>query len=117
MAEYKSIVEQLTEFHKFINDVENIDMKIEDEDKVLHLLSSLSRSFKHVKDSLLYGKECTITLDEVRKDVKFKQFLKVKDLNIEDSVEGLSVSRGGYERRGIFISNRFDKLRVKFFAC
>ena len=65
MVEYKSIVEELTEFHKIIDDLENIEVKIDDEDKALLLLSSLPISFDHFKGSLFYGKEGTITLDEV----------------------------------------------------
>ena len=92
MVENKSIVEQLTEFHKIIDDFENIEVKIEDDDKALLLLSSLPRSFEHFKDVLLYGKEGTITLDKVQTAVKSKEFSKY--LKIEDSGEGLNVSRG-----------------------
>ena len=40
-------------------------MKINDVDKALLLWSLLPRSFDNFKDALLYGKEITITLDEV----------------------------------------------------
>ena len=65
MVENKSIVEQLTEFHKIIDDLDNIEVKIEDEDKAFLLLSSLPRFFEHLRDALIYGKEGTITSDEV----------------------------------------------------
>lgn len=45
--------------------MENIEVKIDDEDKVLLLLILLSRFFEHFKDALIYGKEDIITLDEV----------------------------------------------------
>ena len=92
-------------------------MKIDDEDKALLLLSSLPRSFEHFKDALLYGKEGTITLDEVQTAVKSKEFSKSKDLKIEDSGEGLNVSRGGGERKGMSKSKRSDKSKVKCFNC
>lgn len=67
-------------------------MKIKDEDKNILLLSSLSRSFKNLKDIFLYGKENTITFDEVQTIVRSKEFSKAKDLKIHDSGEDLSVS-------------------------
>ncbi|XP_058766276.1 uncharacterized protein LOC131639847 [Vicia villosa] len=72
MVENKFMVEQLTEFQKIIDDLGNIEVKINDEDKVLLLLSSLSRSFKHFKDVLLYSKEGTVTFNEVQTMVKSK---------------------------------------------
>src|SRR3954469_1665699 len=100
MVEYKSLVEQLKEFPKIIDDLENIEVKIDDKDKDFLLLSSLPRSFENLKDALLYSKEGTITLDEVQTTVKSKEFSKSKDLKIEDSGQGLNVSRGGGERKG-----------------
>ena len=117
MVDNKSIVEQLTEFHKIIDDLENIEVKIDDEDKGLLLLSSLPRSFEHFKDALLYGKEGTITLDEVQTAVKSKEFSKSKDLKIEDNGEDLNVSRGGGGRKGMSKSKRSDKSKIKCFNC
>ena len=56
MVETKSVVEQLTEFNKIIDDLQNIDVKLDDEDKALLLLNSLPRSFEHFKDALLYAR-------------------------------------------------------------
>ena len=117
MVENKSIVEQHTEFHKIIDDLKNIEVKIEDEDKALLLLSLLPRFFDHFKDALLYDKECTITFNEVQTAVKSKEFSKSKDLKIEDSGEGLNVSRGEGERKGMSKPKRFDKSKVKCFNC
>lgn len=50
MAENKSIVEQLINFYKIIDDIENIWVNIDDKDKTLLLLSSLPRYFEHFKD-------------------------------------------------------------------
>lgn len=110
-------MEKFREFHKTINDLKNIEVKIEYEDKVLLLLSSLPRSFEHFKGALLYGKEYTITLDEVQMVVRSKEFAKVKDLKINDSGKILSISRGGGEHKGMSKSKRFDKSTVKCFNC
>ncbi|XP_058760102.1 uncharacterized protein LOC131633408 [Vicia villosa] len=49
--------------------------------------------------------------------VKFKEFLKSKDLKIEDNGEALNVSRGGGERIEISKSVRSDNSKVKYFNC
>lgn len=76
-------------------------MKIKDDDKFILLLSSLPRSFENFKDALIYGKECITTFDEVQTTIRFKESSKVKDLKIDDSGEGLIVSRGESEPRGM----------------
>lgn len=67
MVKEKYIMEQCPKFHKNIDDLESIKVKNDDDDKALLLLRSLPRSFEYFKDSLLYAKECTITLDESRR--------------------------------------------------
>lgn len=57
MIESRSIVEQLKDFNKILDDLENIEVNLEDEDKVLMLLSSLRKSYEHFKDVILYGKD------------------------------------------------------------
>ncbi|PNX67146.1 cytochrome p450, partial [Trifolium pratense] len=48
MSENKSVVEQLAEFNKIIDDLANIDVTIEDEDKAFHLLCALPKSFENL---------------------------------------------------------------------
>ncbi|MCI56173.1 cytochrome P450, partial [Trifolium medium] len=47
---------ELAEFNKIIDDLANIDVNLEDEDKAFHLLCALPRSLENFKDVLLYGK-------------------------------------------------------------
>jgi hypothetical protein len=84
MVENRSVVEQLAEFNKIIDDLANIDVVLEDEDKTFHLLSSLPKSLENLKDALLYGKEGTITLDEVQSALRTKEMTKMRDLKIDD---------------------------------
>ena len=70
--EGKAIEEQLDEFSKAIDDLENIDVSLDDEDKAILLLNALPRSFDHLKDAMLYGREKTITLEEVQCALKAK---------------------------------------------
>lgn len=39
-----------------------------------HLLSSLHKFFENIKNALIFGKERTITLDEVQTTVSSKEF-------------------------------------------
>lgn len=80
MVENKSILEKLIEFYKIINDLENIKVKIDDDDKAKLLLNSLPISCDHFKDVFLYGKESIITLDEVQMTMRSNEFSKVNYL-------------------------------------
>jgi len=66
MVESKPISDQLAEFNKILDDLANIEVNMENEDKALLLLCSLSKSFEHFKDAILYGKEGTTSLEEVQ---------------------------------------------------
>jgi len=50
----------------------NIKVNLEDNDKTLLLLCALPKYLDHFKDTMLYRKECIITLDEVQMDHKTK---------------------------------------------
>ena len=115
MVESKAIMEQLTEFNKILDDLENIEVQLEDEDKAILLLCALPKSFESFKDTMLYGKEGTVTLEEVQAALRTKELTKSKDLTHEHG-EGLSVSRGNGGGRG----NRRksgNKSRFECFNC
>lgn len=63
------------------------------------LLSSLPTSLENFNNVLLYGKENSITLDEVQTIVRSKELSKKKNFKIDNSGECLSVSRGRSESR------------------
>lgn len=50
------MTEQLTEFIKILNDLENIELQYENKDKDILLLCALPWSFESFKDTMLYGK-------------------------------------------------------------
>lgn len=68
-------------------------MKLDDEDKALLLLSSLLKSFQYFKDVIFYGKEDTITLEEVQSTIRTNELTKIKELKIDDNDECLTISR------------------------
>ncbi|RDX98601.1 hypothetical protein CR513_18450, partial [Mucuna pruriens] len=45
-----------------------------DEDMALILLSALPRSYEHFKNAILFGRDQTITLDEVQTSIRTKEF-------------------------------------------
>jgi len=66
-----------------LNDLENIEVHLEDEDKSIHLLCALPRSFESFKDTMLYGKEGTVTFEEVQVALRTKELTKFKDLRTD----------------------------------
>jgi len=72
MEESKIVMEQLTEFNKILDNLENIDVHLEGEYNTILLLCALPRSFESFKDTMLYGKEGTITLEEVQAALRTK---------------------------------------------
>jgi len=118
MVESKTITKQLTKFNKILDDLENIEVQLEDEDKVILLLCALPRSFESFKDTMLYGKEGTVTLEEVQPALRTKELTKFKDLRADENNEGLSVSRGNGGGRGNQESSKSgDKAEYKCFKC
>ena len=70
LTKSRSITEQLADFNKILDDLENIEVKHDDEDKALLLLNALPKSFEHFKDALLYRRDQTITLEEVQNSIR-----------------------------------------------
>ncbi|GKF14194.1 hypothetical protein Tco_0055656 [Tanacetum coccineum] len=52
----RKISEHIDEFNKIVFDIANIEVKFEDEDLALLLLTSLPASYEHFVDTLLYGR-------------------------------------------------------------
>ncbi|KAE8716394.1 hypothetical protein F3Y22_tig00110121pilonHSYRG00025 [Hibiscus syriacus] len=114
MHEEKSILEQIDKFTKIIDDLENIDVKIEDEDKALLLLKSIPKSYEHFKDAMLYGRVQTILLDEVQSLIRAKELQNKHDMNEENSGDGLTSSKGPFKcyhchKKGHFKRNCPDR--------
>ena len=91
-------------------------MQLEDEDKAILLLCVLPKSFESLKDTMLYGKEGTVTLEEVQAALRTKELIKSKDLRTDENGEGLSVSRGNGGGRGNQRKSG-NKSKSKCFNC
>ena len=64
MTEGTDLRQHINTFKQIISDMLWIDIKFEDEDKAMMLLTFLPASYEHLVTTLLYGKE-TLELEEV----------------------------------------------------
>ncbi|WVZ12209.1 hypothetical protein V8G54_016739 [Vigna mungo] len=120
MTELRTIEEQIAEFSKIVDDLENIEVKLEDEDKAVILLNALPRTFEHFRDALLYGKDQVITLEEVLTSIRTKEFQKLQDSKTTEegasgliSVKGKGKKQSGKEKK----LNPDGTKQVRCFKC
>nr|GEU80930.1 hypothetical protein [Tanacetum cinerariifolium] len=88
--------EAVDEFNKIVLDLAIIEVKFEDEDLAILLLTSLPASYEHFVDTLLYGREA-LTLEDVMATLNSKE-IKERSKAKGDDGEGLYV-RGRTNRR------------------
>lgn len=74
MSEGTSIKSHVDVFNSILMDLENLDIKVEDEDQALLLLCSLPPSYKHFRETLIYGRD-EITMDDVKSSLFSKDLL------------------------------------------
>ncbi|KAL8529954.1 hypothetical protein ACS0TY_007139 [Phlomoides rotata] len=72
MLDGKDLNEQLDTFNRYIDDLEDLDVKMEDDDKALMLLNALPRSLDNFKDSVLFGNQDGVSYESVLAAVKTK---------------------------------------------
>ena len=106
MQEGKSIEDKIHEFNKIIYDFANVDVKIEDEDQALKLLSSLPKSYKHFVDVMLYGRMQMLTIEEVNATLNSNKLKKKFEVNYELEDEGLSIREKPDKRDNKYNKNR-----------
>ncbi|GJT51075.1 hypothetical protein Tco_0977232 [Tanacetum coccineum] len=68
----RNISEHIDEFNKIVLDLTNIEVKFNDEDLALLLLTSLPASYEHFVETLLYGWEA-LTLEDVMATLNSKE--------------------------------------------
>ena len=105
MTEGTPVPSNLDEFNSIIIDLENLNVKIDDEDKVVLLIVPLPPSYRHFKEIMLYGNYITLTFDDVKSNLLSKQKIDIK-IHSEISGEGLMV-RGRTQERGSSSKNQF----------
>ncbi|GJU15741.1 retrotransposon protein, putative, ty1-copia subclass [Tanacetum coccineum] len=91
MPARRKISKHIDEFNKIVLDLENIEVKFEDEDLALLLLTSLPASYKHFVDTLLCGREA-LTLEDVMATLNSKEIKEMSKAKGDDG-ERLYVRR------------------------
>ncbi|KAK2997896.1 hypothetical protein RJ639_024721 [Escallonia herrerae] len=92
MKEGTSINDHLGEYNKVTLDLQNIDVRIEEENQALLLLCSLPSSYKHLVTILLYRKD-NISIKEVEAVINSQELRKVSENKGEEHGDGL-MARG-----------------------
>ena len=94
MANGADLAQHVHTFNKIISDLLRVDIKFDDENKVMMLLSSLPTSYEHLVTTLLWGKE-TLEFEEILGALL--DHYQWKQNSGESSGEGLTV-KGNQER-------------------
>ena len=95
MDEGTSIHRHVDEFNKLMMDLKSVDDQISDEDYAITLLCSLSPSYEHFVDTMLFGRE-SLSLEDVKAALNSKE-LKNK---VSDTQDGALVVQGRNKERG-----------------
>lgn len=113
----RSLEDHLDDFNKIILDLENIDIKIEDEDQALLLLRSLSSEFDTISDTLIYGRE-TLTLEKVQATLFYEELKKRAEGADDARAKGLNIrGRSKKEFKPRSVNRSKSKDRRKCFMC
>ena len=94
----KTIEDHLDDFNKIIIDLENIGIRVEDEDQAIIVLNSLpSESYEHFVDTMMYGRK-SLTLEEVQNALMSKEMKRKAELKKENSGDGPYVHGKGFKK-------------------
>lgn len=80
MEDAKHLKKDMDELNKIILNLKNMDVKIEEENHVIILFSSLLKNYEHIVDTMLYGKKI-LTMTKVNivlmsKEIRRKSEIK-----------------------------------------
>jgi hypothetical protein len=91
----------LNEFNSIIMDLESLDVKIDDEDKAISLVVSLSPSFKNFKEIMLYGNHTSLSFENVKSNLLSKEKFDVQSRS-KPKGEGLIVRGSGDHKSNLY---------------
>ena len=113
MAEGSSLSSHLSTFKELVCNLENLDVKYEDNDLALFMLSSLPDSYSHFRDTIIYSRD-TLVLDNVITILDSKEKMKhIMNGGSEVKAEGLNVKGRLFERGSSSSGRARSKSKVK----
>lgn len=109
MKEISYLTALIDAFNKIILDLEDINVKIDNEHKAIILLSSLAPSYRHFLDTLLYGRQ-TLTMQDVKEALSSKESSKKTEVKEGErlSARRKSEKKDGWKREKIYQSPRIE---------
>ena len=97
MEEGITIEDHFDEFNKIILYLENIDIKVEEEDQAIILLNSLDKSYSNFVDTMMFS-HGTLSMEEVQSTLNSKELKKRSENKNGSNSEGLII-RGRFKTR------------------
>ena len=94
MSEGGDLLEHMNVFNKLISPLRSMEVKVDEEDQALLLLSSLPKSYDHLVTTILYDKD-TLKIKEVKTTLLSNETRSKTGSSIG---EGLLVKSSGQER-------------------
>jgi len=116
MEEEKPLKKHLDDFNRIILDLNSIDVKVEDEDQAIILLSSFPKQFEHFFDTMLYGK-ATLSMVEVKATLNSKESQRENDSKKEETAKGLFTSNKNGKKDFKNNKSKFKNKKMKCFIC
>jgi hypothetical protein len=96
-VEGTSMPEHLNNLNKILADLQNLDVKIDDEDKAVVLINSLPDTYEHLATTLMYGKD-TLKFDDVSNALTNDEYRR-KDKQAHSRSSGALIVRGRSESK------------------
>ena len=107
-------MEHVNAFNQLVTDLARLDVKIDDEDKAL-LLISLPPSYEHLVITSTHGKT-TVNNEEVTAALLGHELRKQKNAT-EESTQGLELAVKGYQTRKGQEAEKKKKKKVQCYRC
>ncbi|KAL8477708.1 hypothetical protein ACS0TY_029850 [Phlomoides rotata] len=96
MSEDRNLSEQLDTFNRYVDNLKDLGVKLEDDDKALMILNALPKSLENFEDAVLFGRQDQVSYNGVLVAVKTK-ILRVQgrdskaDKKTKDPAKSLNV--------------------------
>lgn len=115
MQEGSDLVEHVNAFNQLVTNLARLDVKIDDDDKAL-LLVSLPPSYEHLVITMTHGKT-TVNNEEVTAALLGHELMKQKNAAEKESTQVLGLTVKGYQLRKGQEAEKKKKKKVQCYRC